>query len=105
MLNLVCRNPLNAFLGTLSLVVAYQALFFVLASSRIITAPDSIWGHILLVWVPVPLAGTFFFWAIRGLPLSRGQRIVQVFAASLLAPTIALAAAFIVWFVILGRPV
>lgn len=105
MLNLVRRNPLNAFLGTLLLVVAYQALFFVLASSHSITAPGSVWPHILLVWVPVPLAGAFFFWAIRGLPLSRAQRLIQVFVASLLAPVLALAAAFLVWLTILGRSV
>lgn len=103
MLNLIRRNPLNAFLGTLLLAVAYQILFFVMASSPSIAAPEGVWAHILLVWVPVPLAGTFFFWAVRGLPLSRAQRLVQVFVASLLAPVLALAAAFFVWFVILGR--
>jgi hypothetical protein len=85
-------------------VLVYHVLFIAIA--WVFVTPHalwSLWAHITFVWVPVVVAGLFFFWSSRGFVQSRTWRTVQIVSTSILAPGISIAMLSFVWFILLGK--
>jgi hypothetical protein len=98
-----CLRPMSAFLSTVGLVLAY----FVAALLLVHTGGSRVAGfsgaiHVALVWLPLAASGVFYAWVSHGVAVSRPRRLVQVAAATVLAPIIAACIVALAWFGLLG---
>jgi hypothetical protein len=83
-------NPIVAFVCTIALGVVYFGTVLAITHPTGVQA-SRIGGamHVVLIWAPLIVSGSFYAWLSRSAAVSPSRRIAQVAAATVLAPIIA----------------
>jgi hypothetical protein len=92
-----------AFASTVALVLAYfVAVLALTRPSGVHTSSVAGGMHVVLVWVPLVASAAFYSWVSRGAPVSQTRRLVQIAAATVLAPIVAVSIVGFVGLALLG---
>jgi hypothetical protein len=96
-------SPLLAFVSTVALLLLYFVATLALMRSTGTQASNFAGSfHVLLVWVLPAISAAFYSWVSRGAAVSPLRRLVQVAAATVLAPIVAGSIIGVVGFALLG---